>query len=97
MEILKNHPTLIEFRKIIFEDRYDMYKNKGYKVTSIEHSKKFNFLSASYFNNIENGRTNPSLETLLYMLDMMGYEINFVKKQIPSVPLDELNDSGKDV
>jgi transcriptional regulator with XRE-family HTH domain len=76
-----NHPAIVKFRRLILQDRFKESTEKGKPVRSIEQSKKFGFISNTYFNNIENGRVTPSLETFLDMVDIMGYEIDFFVKQ----------------
>lgn len=77
-----NHPALVSFRKLIIEDRYRLMIELGRKVNSTEHGKRFQFLSNPYFNNIENGKVTPSFDTFLDMLDIMGYEIQYVPKPV---------------
>lgn len=89
-----NHPALVSFRKLIIEDRYKMMRETGRKVNSTEHGKKFQFLSNPYFNNIENGKVTPSFDTFLDMLDIMGYEIQYVEKPAQnnsSIPITDKN------
>lgn len=81
MEELVNHPVLVKFRTLILEDRFKESLKKSKQVTSKSHAEKFGFLSNAYFNAIQNGKTAPSLETFLYMIDKMGYEIEFKNKE----------------
>jgi hypothetical protein len=77
----KDHQAMIKFRQLIFQDRMEKTQGKGKIVTSRDHAAQFGFLSNPYFNRIENGAITPSLETFLDMLDILGYDIAFVKKQ----------------
>ena len=76
-----NHPALVKFRKLILQDRFKESVELGKAVRSRDQCKKFGFISNTYFNNLENGKVTPSLETFLDMIDTMGYEIEFKPKK----------------